>query len=228
MSNRYLKQIVKDVNDGIIDFELVKSLLNCELDKSDIREFINELLISDNIELSLVVLEKSGILYEVFDVFKELKGLKQPSNYHKYDVYNHIMEAVKYSEKDLILRMSMLLHDIGKKKTFQVSEENKITFYGHANEGAKMAYRYLMNLGYDKKFIDEVCLYIRHHMDYAPTEKSFNKMLKEFDNDLNKVDKLLKVKLYDKMACKGKDDMISVHAREIDSEYRTFLNKYIR
>jgi len=69
---------------------------------------------------------------------------------------------------------------------------------------------------------------IRHHMDYAPTEKSFNKMLKELGNDINKVDKLLKVKLYDSYASKGKEDELADNARNVDVEFRKFLDKYKR
>ena len=71
-------------------------------------------------------------------------------------------------------------------------------------------------------------MYIRHHMDYAPTEKSFNKMLKELGNDINKVDKLLKVKLYDAYASKGATGELADKAREIDLEYRKILSKYQR
>ena len=132
------------------------------------------------------------------------------------------------SENDLILRLTMLLHDISKPSTRNVDENGKITFYGHPIKGCKKAYKMLMRLGYSNQICNEVSLYIRHHMDYAPTEKSFNKMLKELGNDVKRVDKLLKVKLYDRYASKGKDDEIAREAERIDGEYRKILNKYVR
>ena len=39
---------------------------------------------------------------------------------------------------------------------------------------------------------------------------------------------MLKVKLYDRYASKGKDDEIARKAEEEIGEYRKFLNKYIR
>ena len=159
---------------------------------------------------------------------KLLVDLEQPVKYHDHDAFFHTVEAVKYSEKDLILRLAMLLHDIGKPETYNKDENGKITFYGHAVKGERIAFKILNRLGYDKNLISEVCMYIRHHMDYAPTEKSFNKMLKELGNDISKVDKLLKVKMYDAYASKGTNGELADKAREIDLEYRKILSKYQR
>jgi hypothetical protein len=56
-------------------------------------------------------------------------------------------------------------------------------------------------------------------------------MLKELGNDIGKVDKLLKVKLYDSYACKGKEDELADKARNADDEFRKIFSNdimYIR
>lgn len=214
------------VEDVVFIRNNVKELRGCN--KETLRDFVNKMLLQDNIELSLKILCKSGILFFAFPELERLEGLEQPSKYHEFDAFRHTLESVKYSEKDLVLRLTMLLHDIGKPDTYNKDEFGKITFYGHGIKGEKIASKMLARLGYDKNIVNEICMYIRHHMDYAPTEKSFNKMLKELENDIDKVDKLLKVKLYDSYASKGKDSELADNARNIDSEYRKILSKYKR
>ena len=199
-----------------------------ECNKETLRNFINNMLLQDNIGLSMKVLTKSGILFLSFPELEKLVDLEQPSKYHDYDAFKHTVEAVKYSEKDLVLRLTMLLHDVGKFETFNKDELGKITFYGHGDKGEKLASKMLVRLGYDKKMINEIGLDVKHHMDYAPTEKSFAKMLKELGNDINKVDKLLKVKLYDKYACRGMEGEQVKSSQEEDLAFRKLMDKYKR
>ncbi len=229
-----LKRILDRVSNGkeIEHDDLIFVRNNIEVlktcNKEVLRKFINNMLLVDDIALSLKVLSKSGILFYAFEELEKLVGLQQPSKYHDYDAFGHTIEAVKYSEKDLAIRLAMLLHDVGKPLCYHKDENGKITFYGHGVKGEKIAYKLLKDLGYDKNLIEEVCLYVKHHMDYAPTEKSFNKMLKELGNDIDKVDKLLKVKLYDSYASKGMDDELADIARNNDEQYRKILGKYKR
>ena len=204
----------------------LKNIYN--IDVEVLRKFVCAMLTKDDIDMGIKILEKSNVLMVAFPELEKTKGVEQPSKYHNHDVYNHIIEAVKYSENDLVLRLTMLLHDIAKPLTQNIDENGKITFYGHGIRGANLAYKVLHRLGFSRDVCNEVSLYVMHHMDYAPTEKSFNKMLKELGNDLGKVDKFLKVKTYDKYACKGKDDEIARKAEEEIGEYRKFLDKYIR
>lgn len=231
-SKEELVKALNNILDNPSDEDIILVRNNIDLlsecNKEMLRDFFSEMLVKDDINKSLKVLVKSGILFYVIPELSRLVNLEQPSKYHNHDAFNHTMEAVKYSENDLVLRLTMLLHDIGKPDTYNKDENGKITFYGHGIKGERIAYKILGGLGYNKNLINEVCMYIRHHMDYAPTDKSFNKMLKELGNDIGKVDKLLKVKLYDSYASKGEDDELADNARNIDNEYRKILSKYQR
>ena len=223
-----LNSILYNLSDEDVTFVRNNIDLLSKCNKDALRNFLNQMLIKEDINTSLKVLVKSGILFFIIPELKPLVDLEQPNKYHDYDAFGHTMEAVKYSENDLVLRLSMLLHDVGKPDTYNKDEEGKITFYGHPLKGERIAYKILNRLGYNKNLVNEVCMYVRHHMDYAPTEKSFNKMLKELGNDISKVDKLLKVKLYDSYASKGENSELADYARNIDGEYRKILSKYQR
>jgi len=233
MDDKLIMDLMRKISDSEKyveeDINILRNWVNSsDISKDVLRALISKVLTYENIELGVRILEDSLVLEKAFPQINSLKGIKQPSKYHNYDVYGHTIEAVKYSENDLVLRLTMLLHDIGKPSCLNIDESGKITFYGHGVKGSRIAYNMLNALGYSKDICNEVSLYVRHHMDYAPTEKSFNKMLKELGNDLNRVNNLLKVKMYDKYACKGKEDEIGKEAERIDFEYRKFLNKYTR
>lgn len=228
-----MKKISKECDEGEYNYRSIASLReafagNVDLDQNALRAFVNKMLTMDDIELGLKVLENTYALEIAFPEIGNLKGLEQPSKYHAYDAYGHTMEAVKYCENDLVLRLTMLLHDISKPSCKNVDENGKITFYGHGIKGCRKAYNMLTRMGYSKEICNEVSLYIRHHMDYAPTERSVDKMVKDLGNYITRVENLLKVKLYDRYASKGKDDEIARKAEEEIEEYRKILNKYIR
>ena len=231
-SKEELVKALNNILDNPSDDDIILVRNNMDMlsdcNKETLRDFFSEMLMKEEINKSLKVLVKSGILFFLIPELERLVNLEQPSKYHEHDAFNHTMEAVKYSERDLALRLGMLLHDVGKPDTYNKDQDGKITFYGHPLKGERIAYKILNRLGYDKNLINEVCMYVRHHMDYAPTEKSFNKMLKELGNDICRVDKLLKVKLYDSYASKGMDSELADNARNIDGEYRKILSKYQR
>lgn len=228
-----MRMICNDVDNGNYNEDIVDELRNTfvdgeEFDKNSLRAFINKLITLDDIELGIELLEKSGALLLAFPELDRLKGVEQPSNYHDYDVYDHTMEAVKYSENDLILRLTMLLHDICKPNNRNVDDNGKITFHGHQIKSCKKAFKLLTKLGYPKEVCNNVSLYIRRQCDYAPTDRSFDRMLMDLGNDINRVDNLLKVKLYDRYAGKGKDHEIAKEAERIDAEFRKIMSKYVR
>jgi tRNA nucleotidyltransferase (CCA-adding enzyme) len=91
---------------------------------------------------------------------------------HKYDVYNHLLQALQHSaDKDFPfhIRLSALFHDIGKPRTKREGV-NKPTFYGHEVVGAKMAKKIMERLKFSKNEIDLVYKMVRYHMFFSDTE----------------------------------------------------------
>ena len=93
---------------------------------------------------------------------KEEKGFDQKNKYHCYDVWDHTITAIKNSDNDIVVRLVLLLHDIG--KPFSCQEDGDIRhFRGHADMSAKMARSILKRLGYDDNRISELCFLIGNH-----------------------------------------------------------------
>lgn len=83
---------------------------------------------------------------------------------HIYNVFDHILETVNKVDCNLILKITALLHDIGKpyRKTVIDSIDS---FKGHEEASVIIANLILTRLGYEKDFINKICTLIKYH-DY--------------------------------------------------------------
>ena len=128
------------------------------------------------VELSKLVCGKNAfnILTEYWDVLsvfipeiKSAVGFKQYGKKHAYDVWEHICHTVDTIPQDKILRLTMLLHDLGKIPTHKLDEYGNSTFKNHATIGGDMAREILTRLRFDKKTINRVSFLVANH-DFEP------------------------------------------------------------
>lgn len=87
---------------------------------------------------------------------------EQRSKYHCYDVYTHTCVAVGSIPCEEYLRLTMLLHDIGKPQAYSFYD-NHGHFRGHEGIGSELARTILHRLKYDGDTIDAVCSLIKYH-----------------------------------------------------------------
>ena len=85
------------------------------------------------------------------------------------DVFVHTMLMLEHmAYPDPLLGWSVLLHDIGKPRTFSVEEESgRIRFFGHEALGAEMAAEILDRLHFSCADRDRVVQAVRNHMRFA-------------------------------------------------------------
>lgn len=128
------------------------------------------------VELSKLVCGKNAfnILMEYWDVLsvfipeiKSAVGFKQYGKKHAYDVWEHICHTVDTIPQDKILRLTMLLHDLGKIPTHKLDESGNSTFKNHSTIGGDMAREILTRLRFDKKTINRVSFLVANH-DFEP------------------------------------------------------------
>lgn len=96
-------------------------------------------------------------------------GFKQYGKKHAYDVWEHICHTVDTIPQDKILRLTMLLHDLGKVPTHILNEKGESTFKNHAAVGGEMAKEILTRLRFDKKTVNRVAFLVSCH-DFEPCE----------------------------------------------------------
>lgn len=83
------------------------------------------------------------LYHEVFSLFipeiKDMLGFQQNNPYHMYDVWNHTVHAIEYCESDdLVTRLAVFFHDIGKPHCYQDGEDGIRHFKGHGRVSADM------------------------------------------------------------------------------------------
>ena len=108
-----------------------------------------------------------GILDEILPELAECRAIPQPWQFHtEGDVFAHTMlslESIKHPNPSLELLWAILLHDIGKAKTYEDSAD-RIRFSGHDREGAELARKILRRLKFPRKLIEKISWGIQHHM----------------------------------------------------------------
>ena len=127
-------------------------------------------------------------------------GFNQKNIHHNFDVWTHICHAIDYADTDdIIVRLALLLHDIGKPKCFTVDEQGRGHFYGHPPVCAAMADDMLRRLKFDNETREAVVQLIEHHdATIVPTEKCVRRWLNKLGEEQFR--RLLHVKVGDILA----------------------------
>lgn len=114
----------------------------------------------------------------------------QRTPYHVHDVYTHTAHVVERVPKDLVLRWTAILHDIGKPPCLTVDENGQGHFYGHASVSAQMADEALRRLKAPTALREQVVTLIKLHMNpLHPDRKMLTRLLSKHGWDT--VEKLL-------------------------------------
>lgn len=98
------------------------------------------ILISDNVYNLLKQNEK--YIFDLIPELKVCKGFEQNNKWHIYDVYEHILHVVSGTDKNKLLRLTALFHDIGKPLTYTIDDNKVGHFYNHWNESINIYKKY--------------------------------------------------------------------------------------
>ncbi|WP_105617578.1 CCA tRNA nucleotidyltransferase [Vallitalea okinawensis] len=129
-----------------------------------IREELNKLLLSNYPE-RLFYLKELGLMRFILPEFLPAFTTEQNNPYHIYNVAEHTMKTVQAVDATVLLRWTMLLHDIGKPSTRTTDDFGIDHFYNHDTKSLEIAERILKRLKFDNKTIKSVLKLIEHH-DY--------------------------------------------------------------
>ncbi|USF28042.1 CCA-adding enzyme [Firmicutes bacterium ASF500] len=140
-----------------------------------------------NVELSkLLVGERAGdilrqypdVLCEFWPELRPLVALEQNNPWHCWGGWEHTIHAVEAAPPNLILRLTMLLHDIGKPVCKSTDEKGVDHFYGHPAVSAKLADQMLRTLKFDNRTRERVVTLVEHHDVQIPCrDRSIRKWL---------------------------------------------------
>ena len=107
-----------------------------------------------------------GLTAHFFPEFDACMKTTQNHPHHCYSVGEHILNAMKATENDKVLRLVMMFHDIAKPLTKTVNEKTgNDSFKGHSQKGAEMARDIMRRLKFDNDTTDKVYRLVLYH-DY--------------------------------------------------------------
>ena len=195
-----------------------------------IREELNKILLGDNV--FGVLSSNMDILTQIIPELERCIGFEQNSPYHCYDVLEHALRSVDAAPKNLVIRLTMIFHDIAKPLRYSESDDGVGHFYGHAKESEAIARDVLNRLKYDNettKAVTQLVLY--HDADILPEQKYIKRWLNKIGED--RLRELLVAKRADTMAktesCQQKEydglDKISQLIDEIIEQQQCFSLK---
>jgi tRNA nucleotidyltransferase (CCA-adding enzyme) len=125
------------------------------------KERLCEILMNDDVVLSI-----RNNFNELLNIIPEIKPMVNfPHNhpYHHLDVWEHTLYALSFAEKNFIIRLSLLLHDIGKPFTCTTDSDGINHFKGHPIKSYLITYQILDRLGFDDETIGKVCYLVKYH-----------------------------------------------------------------
>ena len=142
-----------------------------------IRTELMKLIVSPHPELFGELFEL-GITRVILPEFDEAMNTEQNTPHQMYTVGLHTIKSMCEVQNDRVLRLAMLLHDLGKPSMRQTDSRGIDHFSGHAEKGAMMADGILKRLKFDNDTRKRVVNLVRFHdMQPRPVDSEVRKAI---------------------------------------------------
>ena len=128
---------------------------------------------------------ETGITRQFLPEFDACMETEQNTPHHCCSVGEHILKSLVNVRPDKVLRLTMLLHDIGKPAVKKTDENGRDHFKMHGPAGEKMAVDILRRLKFDNETISKVRRLIRWHDDRPmPEMKAVRRAVNRIGEDI--------------------------------------------
>ncbi|MBP3886457.1 MAG: CCA tRNA nucleotidyltransferase [Cellulosilyticum sp.] len=178
--------------DTLIGIEECKHLLT-HISKERVRDEFLKICLSPRPE-HLNELMELGLLEYIIPEFIGAYDTPQNHPHHIYNVAQHTIVAMQNVEPTVRLRLTMLLHDIGKIYTRTTDKHGIDHFHNHDKKSVEVEKKVLRTLKLDNRMIKEVGqlihfhdYHIKHHVDKIYVKKMLREIGPELFDDLLKV-----------------------------------------
>jgi len=168
-----------------------------------IGEEITRILTEGGARKGFELLDSTGLLKVLLPEIEAMKGVEQSPDYHpEGDVFQHTMLLLDQLQSPTeTLAYGCLLHDVA--KPFCVRRDgDRLTFYGHTEQGAEIAEEILKRLKRSRATWERVVYLVRNHLRHTQAPKMRLSTLKRFLGEEN-IDELLELTRIDALAANG-------------------------
>ena len=135
-----------------------------------IRDELLKLLETDKPSVGFEYMRTTGLLNLFLPELADCYEVSQ-NKFHVYDIYYHCVYSCDAAPKDdTIIRLSALLHDLGKLPTRKEGEGGDFVFYNHEVLGARMAKKIMRRLKFSNEEIERAVNLVYNHMFHYTDE----------------------------------------------------------
>lgn len=164
---------------------------------------ITRILIEGNARRGFELLDDSGLLRVLLPEIDALKGTWQSPDFHpEGDVFVHTLLLLGHLDAPSeTLAYGCLLHDVAKPLCMRRDGE-RVTFYGHTEQGAVMAEAILKRLKRGRSVWERVSYLVRNHLRHVQAPAMRLSTLKRFLREPG-IDELLELARVDALSSSG-------------------------
>lgn len=168
-----------------------------------IRDELFKLIISDNAYQGILKTRDTGLLKIILPEIEQCFGIRQegPKHDREYDIGEHSLQTLQNTpSKDPIVRLSALLHDVGKPKTTEIHPDGNVTFYNHEIAGSRIVLEIAKRFNLSKKQTEKLFKMVRFHMftlDENQTDSAIRRFIKNVG--LKNVDDMMALRVGDRL-----------------------------
>ena len=175
---------LKFFQETIEEIKKSKNLIK-NLSAERIRDEFSKIITGKNGYEILKLMSENKILEEIIPEWSETIGFDQKNIHHIYTVDEHILKSLELTSRDLITRLAVLFHDIGKPRCYTFGEDGQGHFYKHEKYSVEIAEKLMLNLRFSKLDTERVCKIIKYHSLYRQNidEIFVKKMLNRFGEE---------------------------------------------
>ena len=149
------------------------------------------------------LLDRSGLLQNILPEIVAMKGTAQTPDYHpEGDVFTHTLLLLSHlGSPSETLAYGCLLHDVAKPVCIR-QDGDRITFYGHTEQGAEMAEAILKRLKRGRAVWERVAYLVRNHLRLVQAPQMRLSTLKRFLRE-DGIEELLELARIDALSSNG-------------------------
>ncbi|MBM4261480.1 MAG: CCA tRNA nucleotidyltransferase [Deltaproteobacteria bacterium] len=164
---------------------------------------VTRILTEGRAQRGFALLEESGLLPAILPEISAMKGVEQSPDYHpEGDVFVHTLLLLSHLRNPSeTLAYGCLLHDVAKPPCFR-KEGEKITYYGHTEQGAAMAEDILKRLKRSRATWERVAYLVRNHLRHMQVAQMRASTFKRFVRE-DGFDELLELTRIDALSSNG-------------------------
>jgi len=200
---RFAATLNFDIENKTRDAILKNAELIQKISGERVRDEIFKIVDSPNGDVGFFLARDLGVLKFILPELLENFAVEQksPKRHHIYDAGTHCVLSMKLCpSKKTIVRFATLLHDIGKAKVANITDDGVRTFFNHEVVGARIAKDIADRFNLAKEDREKIFKLVRWHQ-FSVGEDQTDKAIRRFINNvgLENVEDMMDLRIGDRL-----------------------------